>query len=121
MSKKSKEEILNNLPNFTGTEQWHKFSMFTKLLATDGAIYVAKSCGAFWLLDIIVSCQQIAKVRNEEFQVFKLTVNDGQGVVTVEDGNDNEVYRQEIPYTDFPLDEITLWVTGGVVLLPSEY
>ena len=121
MSKQTKEEILSNLPQFTDTENWHKFSILSKLLATDGAMYVAKSCGAFWLLDIIVSFQRMPKVQREPFQVYKLTVKDGKGIVTVEDGNNNEIHSQKIPFTDFPLDEITLWVTNNVVMLPSEY
>jgi hypothetical protein len=33
-----------------------------------------------------------------------------------------ELARQEIHYTDFPLPEgITLYLDGGVLLLPSEY
>lgn len=41
-----------------------------------------------------------------------------------DDGNGNEHARQEIPYTDFPLDNITLYACwdGGhwVIMLPSE-
>ena len=42
-----------------------------------------------------------------------------------EDGNDHELARQEIAYTDFPLEAITLyacWDTQHwVIMLPSEY
>ena len=31
------------------------------------------------------------------------------------------IITQEIPYTDFPLDEIKFYLIGGVILLPSEY
>ena len=30
-------------------------------------------------------------------------------------------FKQEIPFTDFPLDEIQLYLANGVLLLPSEY
>jgi hypothetical protein len=42
-----------------------------------------------------------------------------------EDGNGNEHARQAIPYTDFPLSEITLYACWDqehwVIMLPSEY
>jgi len=28
---------------------------------------------------------------------------------------------QAIPYTDFPLEEMKIWVQNGVMMLPSEY
>ena len=113
------EEIRNTLAHFTGTENYYKHLLGLKL--TDGALYVAEACGAFWLMDIIASCKYVDAVAKEVFQVYKLTVNNGKGIVTVEDGNDNELYRQEIQTTDFPLDEITLWVSDNIILLPSEY
>jgi hypothetical protein len=38
-----------------------------------------------------------------------------------EDGNGKIVLRKQIPFTDFPLAGITLYVTDNVILLPSEY
>ena len=43
----------------------------------------------------------------------------------IEDGNDKVFARQEIEWTDFPLDSITLYSCWSeehwVVMLPSEY
>ena len=36
-------------------------------------------------------------------------------------GNGNPVYTQEIPFTDFPLDEVKLYFANNVIHLPSEY
>ena len=33
----------------------------------------------------------------------------------------NPVYTQEIPFTDFPLDEVKLYFANNVIHLPSEY
>jgi hypothetical protein len=42
-----------------------------------------------------------------------------------EDGNGHEHARLEIPFTDFPLDEQTLYASWDgehwVIMLPSEY
>jgi len=37
------------------------------------------------------------------------------------DGNDNIAYRQHVEFTDFPLDEITLYFANNVIYLPSEH
>ena len=36
-------------------------------------------------------------------------------------GNDNVVFTKKIEFTDFPMDEVKLNCTGGVIMLPSEY
>jgi hypothetical protein len=36
-------------------------------------------------------------------------------------GDGHVVLTKRIPYTDFPLAEIKLYFTDGVILLPSEY
>ena len=52
-------------------------------------------------------------------------VSRSRAVMIYEDGNDKEHARQEIPYTDFPLDSITLYACwdqeNWVIMLPSEY
>jgi hypothetical protein len=93
------------------------------VLFTDGAKYVADQGGAYWLLDIIAIAQQHDKrVSAEEFQVWKLSVaKDRSATVLCEDGNDIVVYSQPIPFTDFPLEKITLYFANNVIHLPSEY
>jgi hypothetical protein len=118
-NKISKEELERNLAQFTGSEEYHKFSHFTRLLATDGVIYLAQSAECFWLLDILASVQNMPKIRRASMQV--LIFNKSEGEVRIEDGNKNVLYKQKIDYTDFPLDEITIWVEGNIVLLPSEH
>jgi len=65
-------------------------------------------------------------VKGEPFQVWKLTVKDSVGKVTCDDGNGRILASQDIPFADFALDEVTLYVTsddfnGIVVMLTSEY
>ena len=69
----------------------------------------------------ICQCHE-KRVAAEAFQVWKLTVRDGRTASLVcGDGNDNIVYTQHIEYTDFPIDEITLYFANNVIHLPSEY
>ena len=116
------------LSQFTGTEQWHRYNvLMPNALLTDGALYIAQAGGAFWLMDIIGSAQLDKKVQNEPFQVWTLKVDqdNSNALVTCEDGNGGEVYRQNIPFTDFELPEIELWASREdgnlIILLPSEY
>jgi hypothetical protein len=108
---------------FTGTENWYRHALVPTITFTDGAKYVADAAGGYWLLDEIAVTQRFNKaVAREEFQVWKLTVNaDHTGVLVCEDGNDNEVFRKDIPFTDFPREGVEIWYANQVIYLPSEH
>lgn len=112
----------SDLDQFIGTEQYWKHWM-PGLVFTDGVKYLAETAGAFWLIDIVASYR-----RKEPFQIWTLKVNkdhaedEPMAVVTMqEDTYQPELVRQEIPYTDFPLDEIKLYLIDGILLLTTEY
>jgi hypothetical protein len=113
----------SDLQQFTGSLQWYRHGIVRDVLFTDGAKYVADQGGAYWLLDEIALAQRHDKrVAGEEFQVWKLKVNDDRtAMLTCEDGNDKAVYSKAIEFTDFPLPEIALYFTANTILLPSEY
>lgn len=113
----SQVEINNVLPNFTGTENYHRY--LSGIHITDGVKYLAEAAGCFWLLDILVSAQQLPKVKKEEFQVLKFNKN--KMVVQIEDGNNNVVYKQKLQFTDCPLPEISIWFANKIIYLPSEH
>ncbi len=112
-----------DLTQFTGTEQWYRHALVRDVLFTDGVKYVADNAGAYWLIDEIAFAQRSdARVAAEEFQNWKLAVNaDKTAVLTCDDGNGDVVFTKRIEFTDFPLDEIALYFTNSVILLPSEY
>jgi hypothetical protein len=112
-----------NLAMFTGSEQFYRHSINRKVVYTEGARHVAEVGGAYWLLDEIALIQpHDARVAAEEFQVWKLTVHPNRtATLLCEDGNDNVVLSKAIPYTDFPLDGITLWFANDTIYLPSEH
>ncbi len=118
-------KILNQLEiaQFTGSEQWYRHFLNHKVLYTEGARYVAEIAGAYWLLDEIALIKPHDKaVAAEEFQAWKLTVADDQTAILIcDDGNGRVVYTKSIPYTDFPVEGITLWFVNNTILLPSEY
>ena len=111
-----------DLAQFTGSEQWFRHALVRSVLFTDGAKHVADAGGAYWLLDEIALAQRYKqRVAAAEFQVWTLKVKDGKVTLTCDDGNGNAVYAKRIPFTDFPLDEISLYYCNKTILLPSEY
>jgi hypothetical protein len=111
-----------DLLQFTGTENWHRHAINRKVLYTDGVKYLADHAGAYWLIDQIALRQPYNKsLTAEAFQVWKLAVRpDHYGTLTCEDGNGRSIFTKKL-FTDFPLDEITLYFTDNVIMLTSEY
>ncbi|MCK1281783.1 hypothetical protein IVB46_41870 [Bradyrhizobium sp. 61] len=113
---------LADLHQFTGTEQWYRNPLNQNVLFTEGAKYVADQAGAYWLLDEIALAQlDVAAVKTEGFQVWKLDVETNRAMLSCGNGNGTQVYAKKIAFTDFPAPGITLWFTDKVILLPSEY
>ena len=113
---KTVEEIKALLAQCWGTEHYYKH--WTGFLQyTDGVKILAESADCYWLIDAIASYH-----RTEPFQVWKLKVNEKSAVLTMKEDTDCPIIvKQEIEYTDFPLDNMTLWLIDGVLILPSEY
>ncbi len=72
-------------------------------------------------MDKIALAQSIQTIKTEEFQVWRLVVENSAGVLTCDDGDGRVVYAKRIDYTDFPLPEIKLYFVDNVIMLPSEY
>lgn len=130
-----------DLNQFTGTEEYHKFSiLFRRHVLTDGVKHVAEKCGAFWMMDAI--CSYHPKVMKnqmlQEMQIWKFKKTKGSsGILTCwKDTGPGEkpLITQKIDYTNFfdkfDGDEISFYVIPGetiedgnlwVILLPSEY
>jgi hypothetical protein len=111
-----------DLAQFTGTTCY--YSIGRKHLLTDGTHYLAEQAGCYWLMDAVSS--HLAEIGTEDwFIAVRIEVEDHQAVMRYEDGNGREVARQAIPYTDFPLQNLTLfavWDTEHwVIMLPGEY
>lgn len=128
---KSANEIKTNLRHFTGTTKYHKLSsLFPNFLLTDGAKFLAVECEAYWFLELIASYQGDRRIRNcshfkEGPQFWTLKVKDSEGVATCEWNEGETVFKQEIPYTDFPLEEVRVYVGRNgrqlIAYLPTEH
>ena len=112
--------IRSVLAHACGTSQYWK--IYTNFFITDGVKSMMDLCGASWLISDIFLLSRNEKVRNEEFVVWKLVLKGSSAVLTADDGNYNELIREDIPFTDFPLSEgISFYWCNNVLLLPSEY
>ena len=112
----------SELNQFIGTEKYYRISR--RHLLTDGTKYLAEAAECFWMMDAIVS--HLCEIGTEDWFVsVRVQVKEGRAVMIYEDGNDHEHARQEIPYTDFTLNSITLYACwdqeNWVIMLPSEY
>ena len=113
---------LATLAKYTGTERYYRISR--RHLLTDGTKYLAEQAECFWMMDAIAS--HLMEISTADwFVVVKTTVKNDAALMVYEDGNGHEHARQEIPFTDFPLAEITLYACWDgehwVIMLPSEY
>jgi len=118
------------LEGFSGTEGYTRY--LAGLLLTDGVRFLAENAECFWFLDIIASYQPKCKKDKDlrDMQFWKLKRNaKGGAVVTCDDGNGNIKIKQEVEFTDFPMDEVRVWVELGsvdginpayVAMLPNE-
>jgi hypothetical protein len=112
----------SQLNQFIGTDKYYRISR--RHLLTDGTKYLAEAAECFWMMDAIAS--HLCEIGTEDWFVsVRIQVTEGRAVMIYEDGNDREHARQEIPYTDFPLNSITLYACWDgehwVIMLPSAY
>lgn len=107
---------------YTGSNCFFRSYLFPKYTFTEGVQFMAEMLEAFWLIDHVFANQTVASLKDEPFQVWKIKVNEDESArISVKDGNDNKLTFFNLCYTDFPLEEFTLWFTNDRLLLPGEY
>ncbi len=111
-----------DLAQFTGTTCYYRIGK--QHLLTDGAHYLAEQPGCYWIMDAVAS--HVTEIGTADwFIVVRIEVIDHRAMMRYEDGNGRELAHQAIPYTDFPLQNLTLYAVWDtqhwVIMLPSEY
>ncbi len=112
-----------DLAQFTGSETFYCHPLSGGCLYTEGVRYLAEAGSAYWLLDAILCPQpHLAVLRSAEFQVWTLAVHANRSAKLIcTDGDDGRLYVHPIPWTDFPLDAVTLWFANRTLYLPGEH
>ncbi|MEM1353891.1 MAG: DUF6876 family protein [Planctomycetota bacterium] len=124
-----------DLAQFTGDAEVYRHPMNPHVLLTPGVRYLAETGQAWWLIHTIVSYfgspTMLEAIRVdpliESFQVWRLEVHQDR-TATLEayaDSGMEPLIKQSVPYTDFPLDWIEIWVGRDeqywTLYLPSEH
>jgi hypothetical protein len=115
-------ELQLQLRQFTGTENYHRYHSQT--VFTDGALYLAEQARCFWLMDVFAS--HLCEISTDHGMACLKLKRVGEGAtVLIDDGDENILAKQLIEYTNFPLNEITLFACWSneywVIMLTSEY
>ncbi len=122
---RTEAEILAELKQFIGTEQYHS-STFGRLNLTDGINYLRNELKCYWLIDIVESVQTLDMVKeNVNFIVWKIEVNEDKSWKvtgwTDVPYDSQKVYEQSGEYTDFQLRDFEFYQEGNVLLLKNEH
>jgi hypothetical protein len=145
MTTQEQNEILSELNNFTGTEQYFKASNLYNLNLTDGINFLRNKLNCYWLIDIVGSVKHLKKIQeNKSFILWRIVVNEDKSFIvraysdyenpitlanakpfTEEQKHEHNkqylLYEQKGKYTDFKLNEFEFYQQGEVLLLKSEY
>ena len=134
MEKMDAVTLQRGLDGFCGTEEYHRWSpLFRRHVLTDGVKFLCEhggDSGAYWLADLIASyhakAMQDAMLRDMQFWTLKVDLEKHTAIAICERDTGNVAFQQKIPYTDFQLAEIKLYVAPSgsgdfVILLPNEY
>ncbi len=77
-------------------------------MLTDGTHYLAEQVGCYRIMDAVSS--HLVEIGTQDwFVVVRIEVEECRAVMRYLDGNGRELARQAIPYTDFPLANLTLY------------
>jgi hypothetical protein len=120
----------HDLRQFTGSTEKHNLSNMCRPLniyCSDGVKYLADQGRAFWLVDAILShfprANKLPQLKDDmQFWHLKVDEKKHSAVLYCTDGRtDEHLIEQKIPYTDFPLAEVKLYLANKFLYLPSEH
>lgn len=121
---------LDDLKQFSGSEQFFRHWTNRKLVYTEGINYLAIKMQCFWLIDeiAIVLLPKLLKHYKDSFYTVRFIAHaDSTATITVDDGNNNIHITHKINWTDFSIKEkevkMYLCDSGShyCLMLPSEY
>ncbi len=124
------------LRQFTGDIQRYQHPLNPRVLYTPGVKFLADTAGAYWLIDAIASwigshqfnqaLQQDERLQWLHFWYLNVELASNKAVLTARaDQGVRPFITQNIPFTDFPLEQQTLYAGYDgrywTIYLPSEH
>jgi hypothetical protein len=118
-------ELKRALRELRRTKTFHKFLHPGKspILISDGCKFLLDNCDSSFLFDTIIKAQELKILKGMNFHIFRLHQlrNDMSWQITCSsDGDKKPILIKSIPFCNFPLPEITIWVIQNVALLSQE-
>lgn len=124
---KTKEEILNNLQKFHGSESIYRIPLI-QTRYTEGLKYLADAAECFWLIaDVSVMAKSLLTksyfitVDFKRIETREADLSVPVASIEYSDGNGTIFGEQHYNVTDFPLDRLRLFFVEGTLMLPGEY
>lgn len=115
------EQILSDLENFNGTENYFKIPL-SKFKHTDGINYLIEKCGCGWLISDTAIYLSMIKEKYDFLVLSVKVAEDKSCLVELKEDTDlKPIYSKKYAYTDFPLKEFEFYIVNDVMLLKSEY
>ena len=107
------------------TKTFHKYLYPGKspILISDACRFLLENCESSFLFDAILKSQELRILRDEPFQIWRLhqLSKDMSWILSCSsDSVKKPLFIHSIPFTSFPLQEITIWVIQKAALLPQE-
>jgi len=128
-------QLQAELDHFTGDSDRYRHPLNRRVIFTPGVKHLAERAGAFWLIDAIAIHlgskpfveEALRDPRVAEVHFWRLTVEADRSALLIAEADSGVApfIRQAIPFTDFPLAEISIWAGNDgrhwTIYLPSEH
>ncbi|HYK01296.1 MAG TPA: hypothetical protein VE974_06040 [Thermoanaerobaculia bacterium] len=117
------DELRSALAAFTGTADYHHHET-ASFSYSDGVKFLADEAGAYWLIELIASwqkrCRKDRPLRTSQVWELRVDLETKSGVLVCLRALEDEVFRISLPFTDFPLAFMRLYLENEVLMLPGE-
>ena len=121
----TQKELRSGLLQFRQIDGWYHHWL-DQFVFSDGVKWLCDQCDCRWLLTEIAFFQ--LRIRSdyqklEPFQIWHLKRQPNASVLLECRGGSSQTpfIRDQLNSVEFALDEMTLWLVNGMLLLPSEY
>lgn len=129
-------DLEQELEHFTGDYLRYRNPLNPKVVFTPGVQHLAEQAKAYWLIDAIASwigsfafeeaVHKSERIGGMHFWYLKVNQDDKSATLYAEEDQGIEPFIvQTIPFTDFPLEKISIWAGFDgqfwTLYLPSEH
>lgn len=121
----TRQELQLGLSQFTTIDGWYHHCL-QQFVFTDGVKWLCDRTQCSGVLTAIAYYQFRIKLQYSSLEPFQIwhvkCLEDGVGVLTCKAPETSKVFiRKELDSLDHSLDDLTLWLVNGMLLLPTEY